>query len=111
MPDEAVDECQRSYEAADGDKKKGLATGPRYDSQGWMSLICRHDVPLLFANINTPGEQQKYVIALLLWFFALVPPTATVTLLYDIGCVVNRSVELVCFSYNILGIHSHRYLV
>lgn len=93
VPDEAIDECQESYEAADGDKKK--AAGLRYDAQGWMSLVCRHDIPLFFANIDTPGEQQKFVIALIIWFFYHVPKKATVKLLYDIGCVLARSIELV----------------
>ena len=94
VPDEALDECQNSYEAADGDKKKASG-GFRYDSQGWMSLICRHDIPLFVANIDTPGEQQKYAVALIRWFYALLPPTATATVLYDIGCLLDRSVQLV----------------
>jgi hypothetical protein len=61
-----------------------------------MSLICRHDIPLFFANIDTPGEQQKYAVALILWFYSLIPPTATATILYDVGCVLDRSIELVC---------------
>ncbi|PPR04460.1 hypothetical protein CVT26_002237 [Gymnopilus dilepis] len=92
VPDEAIDECQDSYAAADGDKKK--SAGARYDAQGWMSLICRHDIPLFFANIDTPGEQQKFGIALLIWFFHHVPANATAEVLYDIGCVLDRSTEL-----------------
>lgn len=95
MPDEAVNDCERSYEAANGDKKTATSTA-RYDDQGWMSLICRHDIPLFFANIDTPGEQQKYAIALILWLYKFLPPTATTFVLYDIGCVLDRSSELVC---------------
>ena len=83
VPDKAINKCQNSYEAADGDKKKASG-GFRYDSQGWMSLICRHDIPLFVANIDMPGEQQKYAVALIRWFYALIPPTATATVLYDI---------------------------
>lgn len=93
VPDAAVDECERSHDAADGDKKK--AHHGRYDDMGWMSLVCRHDIPLFFANIDTPGEQQKYAIALILWFFSRIPPSATVTVLYDIGCVLDRSIQMV----------------
>jgi len=98
VPDEAVDECESSYDAANGDKKKATSDGPRYDAQGWMSLICRHDIPLFFANIDTPGEQQKYAIALILWFLRLVPPSSTTTILYDVGCVLHRSIEIVSTS-------------
>ena len=93
VPDAAVDECERSHDAADGDKKK--SHHGRYDDMGWMSLVCRHDIPLFFANIDTPGEQQKYAIALIMWFFSRIPPSATVTVLYDIGCVLDRSLQMV----------------
>ncbi|PPR06800.1 hypothetical protein CVT26_003865 [Gymnopilus dilepis] len=92
VPDEAIDECQDSYNAADGDKKRG--SGQRYDAQGWMSLICRHDIPLFFANIDTPGEQQRFSIALIIWFFYHIPRNATANVLYDIGCVLERSTQL-----------------
>ncbi|KAF9031576.1 hypothetical protein BJ165DRAFT_1358214 [Panaeolus papilionaceus] len=98
VPSEAIDECEKSYEAADGDKKKAVIGNERYDDQGLMSLVCRHDVPLFFANIDTPGEQQKYAVALILWFFQYIPQNATVVVLYDIGCVLDRSVS----SHNIL---------
>ncbi len=94
VPDAAVDECEKSHDAADGDKKSTSNEG-RYDDMGWMSLVCRHDIPLFFANIDTPGEQQKYSIALILWFFELIPSHATTTVLYDIGCVLDRSVQMV----------------
>ncbi|KAG1863946.1 hypothetical protein C8R48DRAFT_833650 [Suillus tomentosus] len=36
------------------------ATMDSFDDTGIMALICRHDIPLFFANIDSPGEQQKY---------------------------------------------------
>lgn len=95
VPDSAVDECEKSHDAADGEKKKSVPNEGRYDDMGWMSLVCRHDIPLFFANIDTPGEQQKYSVALILWFFELIPSHATTTVLYDIGCVLDRSIEMV----------------
>ena len=65
---------------------------------GWMSLICRHDIPLFFANIDTPGEQQKYAVALITWFSKFVPSRSTITVLYDIGCVLDRSIQMVSLS-------------
>lgn len=104
VPDFAVDECEKSHDAADGDKKKASQEG-RYDDMGWMSLVCRHDIPLFFANIDTPGEQQKYAVALILWFFALIPPDATVAVLYDVGCVLDRSCQMVC---SFIAFYCHR---
>lgn len=91
VPDEAIDECEDAYEAANGDKKKAASGEARYDDRGWMSLVCRHDIPLFFANIDTPGEQYKFAIALILWFAKHVPKHATFSVLYDIACIIHRS--------------------
>ena len=93
VPDEAVNECEESHEAADIKKQK--ATMERFDDTGLMFLVCRHDIPLFCANIDSPGEHQKYAIALLEHFFSLIPPHATVAPFYDIGCVLDRSLSLV----------------
>ncbi len=84
-------------------RKKSLSNQGRYDDMGWMSLVCRHDIPLFFANIDTPGEQQKYAVALILWFFSRIPSNATVTVLYDIGCVLDRSIQMVSFPFFLLN--------
>ena len=93
VPDEAIDQCEASYDAADGNKQK--AAMDCFDDTGIMALICRHDIPLFFANIDTPGEQQKYSVALIEHLFAFLPPSATVVVLYDVGCVLARSLEKV----------------
>ena len=95
VPDEAIDDCEEAYEAANGEKKKAASGEARYNDRGWMSLICRHDIPLFFANIDTPGEQQKYVFAVILWFAMHVPKNSTFVVLYDVACVVDRSVQKV----------------
>jgi len=96
VPDEAIDSCESSYEATDGKKQK--ASLDNFDDTGLMALICRHDIPLFFANIDTPGEQQKYAVALLGHLFMLLPSQATVVGLYDVGCVLERSISLVSVS-------------
>ena len=96
VPDEAIDSCESSYEAADGKKQK--ASMDSFNDTGVMALICRHDIPLFFANIDSPGEQQKYAVALLAHFFTLLPLQATVVGLYDVGCVLDRSISLVSVS-------------
>lgn len=93
VPNEAVDECEQSYEAADGKKVKTSAQ--QFDDTGLMALVCRHDIPLFFANIDTPGEQQKYMVALIEHLFSLIPEEATVACLYDVGCVLDRTLSLV----------------
>ena len=85
VPDKAIDSCEASNEAAD--RKKQKASMDSFDDTGLMALICRHDIPLFFANINSPGEQQKYVLTLLSHLFSLLPSQAMVVTLYDVGCV------------------------
>jgi hypothetical protein len=111
VPDSAVDECEKSHDAADGDKKKSVSSEGRYDDMGWMSLVCRHDIPLFFANIDTAGEQQKYSVALIIWLFGLIPPNASVTVLYDIGCVLDRSTQMVSSLYLLYKMSSSAVLI
>lgn len=93
VPDEAVDDCEKSHKAGSGSTVKTYME--LFDDAGVMALVCRHDIPLVAANIDTPGEQQKYAVALIQHLFSLIPDTATVTVLYDVGCVLNRSREKV----------------
>ena len=86
VPDEAIDQCEASYEAADGQKQK--VAMDIFNDTGIVALICRHNTPLFFANIDTPGEQQKYSIALISHLFSLLPCQANVMVLYDVGCVL-----------------------
>ncbi|PPQ76501.1 hypothetical protein CVT26_012351 [Gymnopilus dilepis] len=94
VPDYAIDECEHAFRAANGDKKRANVGNERYDDQGYMSLVCRHDIPIFFANIDTPGEQQKFAVALIKWLFQFIPKHATATVLYDVGCVLDRSNQL-----------------
>lgn len=100
VPDEALNSCESSYEAADGKKQK--TSMESFDDTGLMALICRHDIPLFFANIDSPGEQQKYALSLISHLFSLLPPNATVVVLYDVGCVMDRTLSLVSASPNVL---------
>ena len=95
VPDEAIDQCEASYEAADGQKQKTAMDN--FDDSGLMALICCHDIPLFLANIDTPGEQQKYSVALISHLFTLLPYQANVVVLYDVGCVLARSLSRVSF--------------
>ena len=74
VPDEAIDACEKShYMAKDNHKATDF-----FDDQGVMSLMCRHDIPLFFANIDTPGKEQKYAVAFIKHLFSLLPPELVV---------------------------------
>ncbi|KAL0062006.1 hypothetical protein AAF712_011162 [Marasmius tenuissimus] len=92
VPDDVVDADGEAYKAARGESQQ--TQSKRFDENGVMALVCRHDIPLLAASIDTPGEQQKFAIALIEEFFSMVPTQATVAVLYDIACVVDRSVHI-----------------
>ncbi|RDB16144.1 hypothetical protein Hypma_003362 [Hypsizygus marmoreus] len=93
VPHEAVDECQSSYTAGNGGNMK--TNMEKFDDSGVMALVCRHDIPLFMANIDSPGQQQKYAVALIEHVCSLLPAAATVLVLYDVGCVLDRSRKLV----------------
>ena len=114
VPNEAIDQCEDLYEAVDGQKRK--AAMDNFDDTGLMALICQHDIPLFFANIDTPGKQQKYSVSLISHLFSLLPQQANVVVLYDVGCVLSRSLSRVSLStclFSILkaSIHSSTFLI
>ena len=73
VPDEAVDHCRSSYRAAKGDDE--VADSSRFDDKGLFVCLCRHGIPILLINMDSPGEQQKYVIAALKRLFSMLPPS------------------------------------
>ena len=88
VPTEAIDGCEASFEAAN--EKQVKSNEKRFDDTGLMALVCRQDVPLYLCNITTPGEPQKYFIALLLWLMLHTPAATTFTTFYDVNCVTWR---------------------
>ncbi|KAK1219212.1 hypothetical protein PQX77_018088 [Marasmius sp. AFHP31] len=92
IPDEAVDACQNSYKAAKGDNE--TQQDHNFNENGVMALVCRHDIPLFLASINTPAEQQKHAVALKEMVFSMIPSNVTVAGLYDVGCVLERSLQM-----------------
>jgi Kyakuja-Dileera-Zisupton transposase len=93
VPSGSLDECEQSHRAARhrGDETtKGV-----FASTGLMAMVCRHDIPLFFCDITAPGEQQFYAIALLCRLASFLPKNATIGTLYDIACVLDRSIAKV----------------
>jgi hypothetical protein len=56
VPDEALDACEESYHAAKGDSEGH--SSEKFDSNGVMAVVCRHDIPILFINVDTPGNDK-----------------------------------------------------
>ncbi|KAG2069309.1 hypothetical protein BDR04DRAFT_1021934, partial [Suillus decipiens] len=77
--------------AANGEKQKAAMNS--FNDTEIMALICCHDILLFFVNIDSPREQQKYLVALIEHLFTLLPPQATVVTLYDVGCVLACSLS------------------
>ena len=67
-----------------------------------MAMVCRHGRPLFLTNITTPGERQEYALALIEALFECLPDTATVLVLYDIGCVLECSIHKVSLAFYIM---------
>jgi hypothetical protein len=89
--------CTKGHVAANENRAKTNKTV--MEDTGLMALVCRHDIPILVANMKTAGERQFYAIALIKRLFELIPKSWTLTLLYDIACVLEYSAE----KWNFLG--------
>ncbi|KAJ7866341.1 hypothetical protein B0H13DRAFT_2561464 [Mycena leptocephala] len=92
MPQEVIDTCQESWDAAN--EKKWKVDPKRYDASGIFVMTCRHRQVIFLCNVDTPGEQQRSIVAMLGEVFTLLPPHATVLQAYDVGCVTEHSLNL-----------------
>ena len=90
VPDGAIAECEESHRAM---KTKGgsksASNEDTFRSKGLMATVCRHDIPLFLCDMQTPGEQQHYSIAMLTALSRQLPPNASIGLMYDVGCVLD----------------------
>ena len=93
VPEGALDDCKESYHAAQ--ERADSDDNGKYASKGLMALVCRHDIPLFLCDIKSPGERQYFAIALVRKLASMLPTIATMGLLYDIGCQLDRSIALV----------------
>ncbi|KAF7377129.1 CxC1 domain-containing protein [Mycena sanguinolenta] len=76
IPQEAFDACQESWDAAN--EKKQKADVRHYDSSGVFVMTCWHSQVLFLCEMDTPGEQQKYIVVLLEELNSYLPPQATI---------------------------------
>lgn len=93
IPQEAIDACEASWDAAN--EKKQKVDVHRHDASGVFVMTCRHSQVLFLCNINTPGEQQQFIISLMEEVATHLPPEATIVQAYDVGCVTDHSLNLV----------------
>lgn len=84
MPKSILDGCHASFMAADDAHIKGSTQF--FNVTANMTLLCCHDHALFTVNINTAGEGQHFVLAILATLFEHLPPTVRVCCLHDIGC-------------------------
>ena len=89
LPTSILDQCERTFEAADDRRQK--ASKNYFKDTGLMALLCRHDRVLFMVNMQTAGEKQFYALSLIDALFRHLPSKATVGILYDIGCALDRS--------------------
>ncbi|KAH9807539.1 hypothetical protein DFH28DRAFT_914743 [Melampsora americana] len=84
------DPCGESHKTANDTRNS--STWDQCDDTGLFALACRHDVPLLLANIYRTGEKMYYPLSLiqsLLDDF----PEMRVGILYDIGCHLDKHIK------------------
>ncbi|KAG1892710.1 hypothetical protein F4604DRAFT_1672662 [Suillus subluteus] len=80
-----------------------------FDDTGVIALICRHDIPLFFANIDSPGEQQKYAVALIEHLFSLLPQEATVIMLYNYDILPDSVTSRLQFATTAMHAYGHEW--
>ncbi|KAF8178524.1 hypothetical protein K438DRAFT_1264428 [Mycena galopus ATCC 62051] len=92
VPQDTIDACQQSWDAANDKKQK---TDPRhFDASGVFVLTCCHSQVIFLCDIDTPGKQQHYIVAMLEQLNSLLPPQATIMEGYDISCINDHSFNL-----------------
>ncbi|KZP01281.1 hypothetical protein CALVIDRAFT_456347, partial [Calocera viscosa TUFC12733] len=91
LDDEVLNRCEESFRASDQDRRRSQAKN--YAVHGIIGIVCRHDIPLFVANLTDPGERHHYTVALLRKVMQQLPPTATLGVLYDIGCQLDRAIR------------------
>ncbi|EGG11274.1 uncharacterized protein MELLADRAFT_92206 [Melampsora larici-populina 98AG31] len=84
------DPCGEAHKTAND--TRGASTWDKCDDTGLFAVSCRHDVPLLMANIYKSGEKMRYPLSLLQSLMKDFPDLC-VGVLYDIGCVLNKHIK------------------
>ncbi|KAF9504539.1 hypothetical protein BS47DRAFT_1257332, partial [Hydnum rufescens UP504] len=91
LPNSVVNGCETSFKATNKNHEK--ASTMAFASTGLMAAICCHDRVLWMVNMTTVGEKQYYAVALLSSLFEELPSWWRLGVLYDIACVLHRSMS------------------
>ncbi|OAV98637.1 hypothetical protein PTTG_25604 [Puccinia triticina 1-1 BBBD Race 1] len=84
------DPCALAHKAAND--TRGATTWQKCDDSGLFGAACRHDVPLLYANIYQSGEKLYYPISILGRIMSHFPQSR-IGVLYDIGCQLETHIK------------------
>ncbi|KAK7446014.1 hypothetical protein VKT23_014637 [Stygiomarasmius scandens] len=90
VPKSALDGCLGSFTAAQ-ETISSSSSSDKFDKTADAGMFCQHDIALFMVVINSPGERQYYMLALIAELFKHIPVDWTVGILYDIGCQTERS--------------------
>ncbi|OAW00012.1 hypothetical protein PTTG_25140 [Puccinia triticina 1-1 BBBD Race 1] len=84
------DPCAKSQKVAED--TRDATTWEKCDDSGIFGSACRHNVPLLYANIFKTGEKLYYPVSVLRRLFANFPESK-IGILYDIGCQLETHIK------------------
>ncbi|KAH9812209.1 hypothetical protein DFH28DRAFT_899163 [Melampsora americana] len=93
----AEDSCSEAHKTANDTRNS--STWDKCDDTGLFATACRHDVPLVMANIYQSGEKMYYPLSVMKHIMDDFP-TQRFGVLYDIGCHLDKHIKLVCFSFS-----------
>ncbi|KAJ7878780.1 hypothetical protein B0H14DRAFT_2567077 [Mycena olivaceomarginata] len=119
IPQDAIDTCQESWNTTN--EKKQKADPKYYNASGVFVMTCRHSQVIYLCDIDTLGEQQKYIVALMEEVNSNLPPQATILQAYNVGCVTDHNFNLfpilsagfrerVSFIINAMHAFGHRWI-
>ncbi|PLW04909.1 hypothetical protein PCANC_28622 [Puccinia coronata f. sp. avenae] len=91
--DHATNQCTESHKAADD--KRNESTWKGCDDTGLMGCCCRHNAAIYLANIHKSGEQRCFPLAIIKKLLSEINPSRPVGILYDIGCSMDKFINLV----------------
>ncbi|OAV86295.1 hypothetical protein PTTG_05698 [Puccinia triticina 1-1 BBBD Race 1] len=90
-----ADRCVDSHKAANDSRNE--TTWKACDDTGLMGSCCRHDSVIYLANIHQTGETRALPLTILKRILEAIEPDRPVGVLYDIGCSLDKYINLVRF--------------
>ncbi|KNE96441.1 hypothetical protein PSTG_10272 [Puccinia striiformis f. sp. tritici PST-78] len=74
--------------------KRNALTWKGCDDTGLMGCCCQHDAAIFLTNIHKSGEKRVFPLAILQRLLSTIEPTLPVGVLYDIGCSLDKYINL-----------------